>query len=109
MFGEIKASRERQPETECWEIAVKLDASSVIAGGDMLHKCRYVSIMGAGQTCICAWRGSRAPPRSLSLVAYIENTVKQWISRPELLPRRLEPHTLVLLDVCSDQLNYETR
>ena len=49
------------------------------------------------------------PPRSLSLVAYIENTVKQWISRPELIPRRLEPQTLVLLDVCSDQLNYETR
>jgi hypothetical protein len=48
--------------------------------GDMLHKCRYVSIMGAWQTSICAWRGSRALSRSLSLVAYIENTVKQRIS-----------------------------
>ncbi len=33
MFGEIKASREKPPETECWGIAFKLDASSVLAGG----------------------------------------------------------------------------
>jgi hypothetical protein len=29
--------------------------------------------------------------------------------RPELIPRGLEPQTLVLLSVCSDQLTYEAR